>query len=204
MSRRGLFILIALAVHVSFGQDVRDNVNQTVRSAAEQIENAQIPREDAVKITATFIETQTARDALKKSLSDYVQSMNTPEYTNATRLTRYLTKSEGQLRIMQSASRLSKELDQIGTLATEFHLIAPDAARLATTYGASKKAPVVDEANRPTLVPPTKEQAAELLRKMQANDSAFEAAYVAFCAKMENRFGFTFIAEATQVALSHA
>jgi hypothetical protein len=204
VSRKWLLFLFVFAVHASLGQDVDQSVNLTMRRAADQIDHAQISRADAVKITATFIETQAARNALKKSLGDYVHSMNDLDKANASKLTRLLTVSEGQLRIMHSANILSNALDQIEALSNAFSLIAPDAAQLATNYAAAQKAPVADEARRVKLTPPTKEQAVELLNRMQANDSAFNTAYRAFCGQMESKFGFAFIAEATQAALEHA
>jgi hypothetical protein len=108
------------------------------------------------------------------------------------------------MRIMHSASLLATALSKIDALADQFSLLAPNAAALARDYGLVKKGPVVHEASLPRLLPPSRQEAVSMLHTMQENDSAFESAYSAFCERMERKFGYSFVTEAAQAALSKA
>jgi hypothetical protein len=208
MSRKQLlFLLVALVSRLALAQGLGDQVNavsdarKAMVRASDQVDKAQISRSDGIRITAVFMETQAARNALKQTLTDYVQSAKNLQENHATRLTKMLTQSEGQLRIIHAAERLSKALGKIDAIASEFSLIAPDASTLANQYSSNQNAPVARQAEEITLLPPTEEQAQELLKRLQNNDQAFEAAYSAFCERMQKKFGYSFIEEATKAAL---
>lgn len=177
---------------------------QVLARAADEIDAARISRADALTITATFLETQAARNALKNSLEDYVRSIDQLDSNGATRLNKILTNSEGQLRIMQCATLLATALHKIDALADQFSLLAPNASALARDYGRAKNGPVAHEASLPRLLPPSREEAVSMLHTMQQNDSAFGTAYSAFCERMERKFGYSFVTEAAQAALNKA
>lgn len=212
MSRKSLLFLIVAISQYGLAQNFADRISspeeqqrrEVLSRAADQIDAAKISRADALTITATFLETQAARNALKKSLDDYVRSIDQLDVNGASRLTKLLTNSEGQLRIMHSAGLLATALGRIDALADQFSLLAPNAAALATDYARAKKGPVVREASLPRLLPPSKQEAVSMLHTMEENDSAFEAAYSAFCERMERKFGYSFVTEAAEAALRKA